>query len=188
MRIIAIARSLRSGLSAAPAARAAEARRRSGARRRRDQVGVPDRAGRLAVAARCRTRRCRQCSAHTTIRRRRGGRGDPEAREGHHRVSGRRQVRSATGRRASALAQSGYGLRFTDYPAARRPNGGNCYACHQMTKAGGELRHDRAEPAATTARSASSARPRPRRPTRRSTIRRRPSRARRCRGSAPTRC
>ncbi|MBN8964604.1 MAG: sulfur oxidation c-type cytochrome SoxX [Rhizobiales bacterium] len=32
------------------------------------------------------------------------------------------------------LAQSGYGLRFTDYPA-RRPNGGNCYACHQLTKA-----------------------------------------------------
>ena len=30
------------------------------------------------------------------------------------------------------LAQSGYGMRFTDYPAAR-PNGGNCYACHQMT-------------------------------------------------------
>jgi sulfur-oxidizing protein SoxX len=32
------------------------------------------------------------------------------------------------------LAQSGYGLRFTDYPA-RNPNGGNCYACHQITKA-----------------------------------------------------
>ncbi len=31
------------------------------------------------------------------------------------------------------VAQSGYGLRFTDYPA-RNPNGGNCYACHQMTK------------------------------------------------------
>ena len=31
------------------------------------------------------------------------------------------------------LAQSGYGLRFTDYPA-RNPNGGNCYACHQLTK------------------------------------------------------
>jgi sulfur-oxidizing protein SoxX len=31
------------------------------------------------------------------------------------------------------LAQSGYGLRFTDYPA-RQPNGGNCYACHQLTK------------------------------------------------------
>jgi L-cysteine S-thiosulfotransferase len=32
------------------------------------------------------------------------------------------------------IAQSGYGLRFTDYPA-RQPNGGNCYACHQLTKA-----------------------------------------------------
>jgi sulfur-oxidizing protein SoxX len=32
------------------------------------------------------------------------------------------------------LAQSGYGLRFTDYPA-RQANGGNCYACHQLTKA-----------------------------------------------------
>ena len=25
-------------------------------------------------------------------------------------------------------------MRFTDYPAAN-PNGGNCYACHQLTKA-----------------------------------------------------
>jgi L-cysteine S-thiosulfotransferase len=32
------------------------------------------------------------------------------------------------------IAQSGYGMRFTDYPA-RNPNGGNCYACHQLTKA-----------------------------------------------------
>jgi sulfur-oxidizing protein SoxX len=32
------------------------------------------------------------------------------------------------------IAQSGYGFRFTDYPA-RQPNGGNCYACHQLTKA-----------------------------------------------------
>lgn len=32
------------------------------------------------------------------------------------------------------LAQSGYGLRFTDYPP-RGENGGNCYACHQLTKA-----------------------------------------------------
>jgi sulfur-oxidizing protein SoxX len=31
------------------------------------------------------------------------------------------------------LAQSGYGLRFTDDPP-RQPNGGNCYACHQLTK------------------------------------------------------
>jgi sulfur-oxidizing protein SoxX len=31
------------------------------------------------------------------------------------------------------LAQSGYGLRFTDYPP-RQANGGNCYACHQITR------------------------------------------------------
>jgi L-cysteine S-thiosulfotransferase len=31
------------------------------------------------------------------------------------------------------LAQSGYGLRFTDYPPTRE-SGGNCYACHQLTK------------------------------------------------------
>ncbi len=31
------------------------------------------------------------------------------------------------------IAQSGYGMRFTDYPPAN-PNGGNCYACHQLTK------------------------------------------------------
>ena len=30
------------------------------------------------------------------------------------------------------LAQSGYGLRFTDYPPTRE-SGGNCYACHQLT-------------------------------------------------------
>ena len=36
-------------------------------------------------------------------------------------------------RKGEALAQSGYGLRFTDYPA-RQQNGGNCYACHQITK------------------------------------------------------
>jgi len=31
------------------------------------------------------------------------------------------------------LAQSGYGLRFSDYPV-RAVNGGNCYACHQLAK------------------------------------------------------
>lgn len=36
--------------------------------------------------------------------------------------------------RGERIAQSGYGLRFTDYPP-RNPNGGNCYACHQLTKA-----------------------------------------------------
>lgn len=37
-------------------------------------------------------------------------------------------------KKGEALAQSGYGLRFTDYPP-RQPNGGNCYACHQLDKA-----------------------------------------------------
>ena len=36
-------------------------------------------------------------------------------------------------KKGEALAQSGYGLRFTDYPA-RQANGGNCYACHQITR------------------------------------------------------
>ena len=36
-------------------------------------------------------------------------------------------------KRGERIAQSGYGLRFTDYPP-RNPNGGNCYACHQLTK------------------------------------------------------
>ncbi len=34
-------------------------------------------------------------------------------------------------KKGEALAQSGYGLRFSDYPPARA-NGGNCYACHQL--------------------------------------------------------
>jgi len=37
-------------------------------------------------------------------------------------------------KKGEVVAQSGYGLRFTDYPA-RQVNGGNCYACHQLTKA-----------------------------------------------------
>jgi len=37
-------------------------------------------------------------------------------------------------KKGEAVAQSGYGLRFTDYPP-RRAFGGNCYACHQLTKA-----------------------------------------------------
>jgi len=36
-------------------------------------------------------------------------------------------------KKGEALAQNGYGMRFTDYPPARA-NGGNCYACHQITK------------------------------------------------------
>ena len=37
-------------------------------------------------------------------------------------------------KKGEALAQSGFGLRFTDYPPGNRANGGNCYACHQLTK------------------------------------------------------
>jgi sulfur-oxidizing protein SoxX len=37
-------------------------------------------------------------------------------------------------KRGEALAQSGYGMRVGD-TAPDRPNGGNCYACHQLTKA-----------------------------------------------------
>jgi sulfur-oxidizing protein SoxX len=33
--------------------------------------------------------------------------------------------------KGQALAQSGYGGRFTDFPP-RADNGGNCYACHQL--------------------------------------------------------
>jgi sulfur-oxidizing protein SoxX len=36
-------------------------------------------------------------------------------------------------KKGEALAQSGYGQRFTDRDT-RRPNGGNCYACHQLTR------------------------------------------------------
>jgi L-cysteine S-thiosulfotransferase len=37
-------------------------------------------------------------------------------------------------KKGEVLAQSGFGLRFTDYPPGNRANGGNCYACHQLTK------------------------------------------------------
>jgi sulfur-oxidizing protein SoxX len=37
-------------------------------------------------------------------------------------------------KKGEQIAQSGYGMRFSDYPA-RRENGGNCYACHQLAKA-----------------------------------------------------
>jgi sulfur-oxidizing protein SoxX len=36
-------------------------------------------------------------------------------------------------KKGETIAQSGYGQRFTDYPP-RSANGGNCYACHQMTR------------------------------------------------------
>lgn len=36
-------------------------------------------------------------------------------------------------KKGEALAQSGYGMRFTDR-TPNRENGGNCYACHQITR------------------------------------------------------
>jgi L-cysteine S-thiosulfotransferase len=36
-------------------------------------------------------------------------------------------------KKGETIAQSGYGLRFTDYPP-RSANGGNCYACHRLTQ------------------------------------------------------
>lgn len=35
-------------------------------------------------------------------------------------------------RRGESIAQSGYGLRFTDSDT-KRPHGGNCYACHELS-------------------------------------------------------
>lgn len=35
-------------------------------------------------------------------------------------------------RRGEKIAQSGYGLRFTDTDT-KRPSGGNCYACHELS-------------------------------------------------------
>ncbi len=35
-------------------------------------------------------------------------------------------------RAGEKIAQDGYGMRFTD-PDTKRPNGGNCYACHQLS-------------------------------------------------------
>ena len=35
-------------------------------------------------------------------------------------------------RQGEKIAQDGFGLRFTDTGQPNRPNGGNCYACHQL--------------------------------------------------------
>ena len=76
----------------------------------------------------------KECSMQREFAAEAGGRGD--------RASARRPgsnippTASSMGdwKAGEKLAQSGYGLRFTDYPA-RQTNGGNCYACHQLTKA-----------------------------------------------------
>ncbi|HEY6862785.1 MAG TPA: sulfur oxidation c-type cytochrome SoxX [Burkholderiales bacterium] len=35
-------------------------------------------------------------------------------------------------RQGEKIAEDGFGLRFTDTNQPKRPNGGNCYACHQL--------------------------------------------------------
>lgn len=60
-----------------------------------------------------------------------GGRCNPCAREGVDQIPGRRQA-DGDWKKGQKLAQSGYGGRFTDYPP-RAENGGNCYACHQLS-------------------------------------------------------
>ena len=111
---------------------AAETGDRSGQGRCHDQGGFPGRERNLRAAADRTTRPCGQCSATRNA--------PPKA------VADAIQEREkatieypADGnligdwKKGEALAQSGYGLRFTDYPPARA-NGGNCYACHQLTK------------------------------------------------------
>ena len=122
-----------------------QAQGRPASRRRGDQVELADGGARLAGAARQdETQKVVQPST-ATRRPRRVADAIIDAREGHHRLSRRRQAdgRLEEGR---ALAQSGYGGRFTDYPP-RAANGGNCYACHQLDAQGAELRHAGPEPA-----------------------------------------
>ncbi len=61
----------------------------------------------------------------------------PEVAEALKRAEAKRIVRPPDGqfmgdwRRGERIAQSGYGMRFTDTDQLRA-NGGNCYACHQL--------------------------------------------------------
>ena len=149
--------------------------------RRRDRKRIPDGAGRLAFAL------CagRDHEAMLAVRERAaegGRRGDPAAREGENRLSGRRQIhrRLEEGREDRAIrlwlpvhrlsAEAGEGRQLLRLPSTDQGRG--------------ELRHGRAEPCSATARSASSAPPRPRPCTRKSTMRRRRIRAPTCHGSA----
>ena len=112
-----------------------------------------------------------------------GGRRHPRAREGHHRLSRRRQAdgRLEEGREAGPerLRRPLHGL-----SAARRERR-QLLCLPPARRQGAELRHAGAEPAASTARSASSPRPRSRRSTSGSTTRRPPFPARTCRAWAP---
>ena len=172
-------------LSRRAVARAAEAGGRSGQGRRRDQVGV-SRPRRPTGSPRLdQDETMKQCSPHHNL--------PPKA------VAEAIQQREkatieypADGKlmgdwkKGERLAQSGYGLRFTDYPPRQRQRR-QLLCLPPVDQGRSQLRHASGRACSTTARSAISARPTPRRRTRRSTMRRRPIRARTCRGSAPTR-
>jgi hypothetical protein len=49
-------------------------------------------------------------------------------------------------REGEKLAQNGRGMTWTDKSAAAKANGGSCYNCHQIGKAGDLLRHHRPQP------------------------------------------
>ena len=71
-------------------------------------------------------------------------------------------------KRGEQIAQSGYGLRFTDYPPTRE-NGGNCYACHQLTKEEVSYEAQLAQALSITAKFGDFPRPTRRQPMRRFT-------------------
>ena len=54
------------------------------------------------------------------------------------------------------IAQSGVGMQWSDGP--KTVNGGNCYACHQMTEGGGLVRQHRSVAARATASCAATTR------------------------------
>ena len=114
-----------------PRAALAHSRRREG--RCRDRGGVSDRAGGLGRAVRPGRNHEAMLGQRRTRRRRTSRTRSPSARRpgSNIRADGKLIGDWKSGEK---LAQSGYGLRFTDYPA-RQANGGNCYACHQITKA-----------------------------------------------------
>ena len=90
---------------------------------------------------------------------------------------------SATGRSGERLAQNGYGGRHTDDP--KLAVGGNCYACHQLSKTEVSF-GTMGPPLDEYGKIRKYAEATPRRPTSRSTTRRRCSPAPTCRGSDTT--
>ncbi len=143
MRIIAIV-CLLIGLSAAPAF----AQQKPSVDPARvdavDQVGVPDRACRLAVAARSgRDDEAVLRPPQPAAARGRGS--DPATREGRDRVSGRRQVhgRLEEGRAPCAIRLRAALHRLSGPRSERR----QLLCLPPADRAGSQLRHDRAEPA-----------------------------------------